>query len=201
MTLLPYAVLLYIPFVYASLSSLNGTIATTFNVSDSSPSCGTRTLWSVIWSCAATLFACTWTAIHPNIPGMDEGKVIVFCRRLCIMIMALVAPELMITWAANQFLSARDTAKAFNDAFGAQPHQARSDNPDIGESAATLLSEIPSSDGRNSPHPSAPHVADFEGQSPARPFGAVNNVIKRMSHRLDGDAGVFHMDGWIHAPL
>ncbi|KAG1759943.1 hypothetical protein EDD22DRAFT_806031, partial [Suillus occidentalis] len=125
MTLLPYAVLLYIPLVYASLLNLNGTSATTFNVSDSPPSCGTRTLWSVIWSCAATLFACTWTAIHPNIPGMDEGKLIVLCRRLRIMIMALVAPDLMITWAANY------------------------DNPDIGESAATLLSEIRLSDGRN----------------------------------------------------
>ncbi|KAG1741706.1 hypothetical protein EDB19DRAFT_1850904, partial [Suillus lakei] len=93
---------------------------------------------------------------------MDEGKVTVFCRRLCIMIMALIAPELIITWAASQFLSARDTAKDFNDAFGMQLHQARSDHPDIGESAATLLGEIPSSDGRNSPHPSAPHVAGRE---------------------------------------
>jgi hypothetical protein len=119
------------------------------------------------------------------------------------MIMALIAPELMISWAANQVLSARDTAKAFNDVFDTQPHQARRDHPDIGESAATLLSEIPSSGGGNSPHPSAPHVAgrDFEGQAPARPLGAITNVIKRMSHRFDGDAGVFHMDGWIHALL
>ncbi|KAG2074525.1 hypothetical protein BDR04DRAFT_1126827 [Suillus decipiens] len=77
----------------------------------------TRSLWEIIWSCAATLFACTWTAIHPNIPGMDEGKFTVFSRRLGIMMIALIAPELMITWTAIQFLSARDTAKAFNDTF------------------------------------------------------------------------------------
>jgi hypothetical protein len=75
------------------------------------------------------------------------------------MIMALIAPELIITWATSQFLSARDTAKAFNDAFGAQLHQARSDCADMGECAATLLSEIPTTDRANSPHPSALQVA------------------------------------------
>ncbi|KAG2363883.1 hypothetical protein BDR07DRAFT_1450530 [Suillus spraguei] len=78
----------------------------------------TRTFWDIIWNCAATLFACTWTAVHPNIPGLDEGKFIVFSRRLGFMMAALVSPELMIIWATIQFLSACDTAKAFNDAFG-----------------------------------------------------------------------------------
>ncbi|KAG2123637.1 hypothetical protein BD769DRAFT_1653122 [Suillus cothurnatus] len=161
MTLLPLAILLllHIPFVCSSLPSLNGTSVTTLDVSDP-PSCdNTRSLWEIIWSCVATLFACTWTAIHPNIPGMDEGKFAVLSRRLGIMIVALIAPELIITWAASQFLSARDTAKDFNDAFGAQLHQARSDCGDMGESAATLLSEISTKDRANSPHSSALHVA------------------------------------------
>ncbi|KAG1880132.1 hypothetical protein F4604DRAFT_1922818 [Suillus subluteus] len=160
MTLLPLAILLllHIPFVCPSLPSLNGTSVTTLSVSDSPPGNNTRTFWDIIWSCAATLFACAWTGIHPNIPGMDEGRFAVFSRRLGIMIIALIAPELMITWATMQFLSARDAAKAFNDVFGAQLHQARSDHPDTGESTATLLSELPTSDGRNSQHLSAPHV-------------------------------------------
>lgn len=90
---------------------------------------------------------------------MDEKKFTVFSRRLGIMMIALIAPELMITWAAIQFLSARDAAKAFNDTFGAQLHQARSEHTDTGESAATLLSEFSPSDVRNSPELSAPHVA------------------------------------------
>ncbi|KAG1880126.1 hypothetical protein F4604DRAFT_1578830 [Suillus subluteus] len=109
--------LLHIPFVCSSLPSLIGTSVTTLDAGDSSSCSNTRSLWDIIWSCAATLFACTWTAIHPNIPGMNEGKSAVFSRRLGIMTMALIAPELMITWATVQFLSARDTAKAFNDAF------------------------------------------------------------------------------------
>ncbi|KAG1848932.1 hypothetical protein DFJ58DRAFT_914932 [Suillus subalutaceus] len=176
MTLLPLAILplLYIPFVYSSLPSFNDTSTTTFDVTDSPSSNNTRTLWDIIWSCAATLFACTWTAVHPNIPGMDEGKFAVFSRRLGIMMIALIAPELMITWATCQFLSARDAAKAFNDAFGAQLHQARSDCGDTGESITALLSEISTSNRTNSLHPSAPHVAnrDFRGWTVTHGFFA-----------------------------
>ncbi|KAG2070610.1 hypothetical protein BDR04DRAFT_1018364 [Suillus decipiens] len=128
MTLLPLAILLtllHFPLVFSSpLSSLNGTSAITLDIADSSSSNSTRSLWKIIWSCVATLFACTWTAIHPNIPGMRERKFAVMSRRLGIMMMALIAPELMITWAASQFLSAYKTAKAFNDAFGPPLHQA-----------------------------------------------------------------------------
>ncbi|KAG1814681.1 uncharacterized protein BJ212DRAFT_346762 [Suillus subaureus] len=161
MTLLPLAILLLlrIQFVCSLLPGLNGDSITTLDVSDSPSSNNTRTLWDIIWSCAATLFACTWTAIHPNIPGMDEGKFTVLSRRLGMMMMALIAPELLITWATCQFLSACDAAKAFNDTFDAQLHQTRDDCPGTGESTATLLNEIPISDGRNSPHPSASQVA------------------------------------------
>ncbi|KAG2343482.1 hypothetical protein BDR05DRAFT_299947 [Suillus weaverae] len=175
MTLLPLAILLllHIPFVYSSLLSLNGTSVTTLDVSGSSSCSHTKSLWDIIWSCAATLFACTWTAIHPNIQGMDEGRFTVLSRRLGIMTVALVAPELMITWATVQFLSARDTTKAFNDTF-ARLHQARSDHPDTGEYIATLFSEFPTSDRTNSPHLSAPHVASraFRGWTVTHGFFA-----------------------------
>jgi hypothetical protein len=132
---------------------------------------------------------------------MDEGKFAVLSRRLCIMIMALIAPELIITWATSQFLSARDTAKDFNDAFGAQIHQARGDCGDMGESAAMLPSEIPTTDRTNSLHPIAPHVAsrDFRGRLSAWSFGVITNFVQRLSHRVDSDAWFFCMDGWIHA--
>ncbi|KAG2054367.1 hypothetical protein BDR06DRAFT_414620 [Suillus hirtellus] len=114
MTLLPWSVLLCVPFVYASLPSLNNTSPRILDASNC-PSSNTRSLWDIILSCGLTLFACTWTAVHPNIPGMDEGKIAITSRRLFIMVIALIAPELMITWATRQFLSARDAAKDFRD--------------------------------------------------------------------------------------
>ncbi|KAG2098760.1 uncharacterized protein F5147DRAFT_640865 [Suillus discolor] len=108
MTLLPCAVLLCVPFVYASLPSLNNTSPHILDASNC-PFCNTRSLWDIILSCGLTLFACTWTAVHPNIPGMDEGKIAITSRRLFIMVIALIAPELMITWATRQFFSAQWT--------------------------------------------------------------------------------------------
>ncbi|KAG2137506.1 hypothetical protein DEU56DRAFT_887260 [Suillus clintonianus] len=153
--------LLHIPFLCASLPNLNDTSISALDVSESPSTGNTRSLWDIIWSCTATLFACTWTAIHPNIPGMEEGIVTVWSRRLGIMIVALIAPELIITWATLQFLSARGIAKDFNDAFCARLRQTRgSGHSDIRQSMATALLGIPTSDERNRQRPSAPHAAD-----------------------------------------
>ncbi|KAG2033100.1 hypothetical protein BDR03DRAFT_706864 [Suillus americanus] len=121
MALLPFtlaAILLLscIPFVCA-LPPPNCTNTATLDASDSPSRSHTRTLWDIIWSCVATLFACTWTAIYPNIPGMNEGRTTILFRRLYIMVLALITPELMVTWATIQFLSALTAAKDF-----AQPH-------------------------------------------------------------------------------
>ncbi|KAG2111833.1 hypothetical protein DEU56DRAFT_935330 [Suillus clintonianus] len=104
------AVLVCIPLVCASLPSLNNTsIIHTLDTSDSPCSNNTRTLWNILLSCGLTLFACTWTAIHTNIPGMDEAKFAITSRRVFIMVMALIAPELITTWATRQFFSAQWT--------------------------------------------------------------------------------------------
>ncbi|KAG0695642.1 hypothetical protein DFH29DRAFT_954548, partial [Suillus ampliporus] len=149
MALLPYAVLLYISFACASLSNLNDTTIPTLDASDCPSSSDTRSLLAIIWSCAATLFACTWTAIHPNIPGMKEGKVAITFHRLFIMVIALIAPELMITWAARQFFSARAATEEFNKAFGSQLTQSHGGHGNISESTGTLLGELPESNGRH----------------------------------------------------
>ncbi|KAJ8582547.1 hypothetical protein M405DRAFT_867744 [Rhizopogon salebrosus TDB-379] len=63
------------------------------------------------------------------------------------MFMALIAAELIITWAARQYFSARKAAIEFNHTFGPQQGE---------NSTATLLTEIPRLDDRNSPSLSAP---------------------------------------------
>ncbi|KAG1717710.1 hypothetical protein EDB19DRAFT_1175719 [Suillus lakei] len=149
MTLLLCALLLCVPFVGASLPSLNDTNTRTLDASEC-PSCNTRTLWDILLSCGLTIFACTWSAVHTNIPGRDEGRATITSRRLFIMIMALIAPELMITWATRQFFSARATAKEFNDEFAVRLGQFR-DRQAIWESklAAALLGDIPNSSGNS----------------------------------------------------
>ena len=70
-----------------------------------------RTIWNIIWSCLVTIFGCTWVAVHPNIPQAEEKWFTAVLRRLQIMVMALIAPELVISWAMRQWLAARSLAK------------------------------------------------------------------------------------------
>ncbi|KAG1730955.1 uncharacterized protein EDB91DRAFT_1155747 [Suillus paluster] len=166
-------------FLCASLPILNDTTIHSLDAGDSPSGGNTRTLWDIIWSCAATLFAATWTAIHPNIPGMDEGKRTITSRRLYIMVLTCIAPELIILWAARQFFSARAAAKDFNDAFG-QFALAHGDHRDISESTATSLDEIPESDGRDSRCPNAPTQLTGQSHVPACSDPSVRWKLIRM---------------------
>jgi len=69
-----------------------------------------RSVWNIVWSCFATLFACSWVAVHPNIPSAKDSEVRVFGRRLATMAYMLLAPELVIMWTATQHFSAKKIA-------------------------------------------------------------------------------------------
>ncbi|KAG2357301.1 hypothetical protein BDR07DRAFT_1420831 [Suillus spraguei] len=72
-----------------------------------------KTLWSIVSSSVLTLFACVYSAIHANIPSPKDSPNNIILRRLGIMIMALIAPELIVTWAMRQWLSARQVTRQF----------------------------------------------------------------------------------------
>ncbi|CAA7263418.1 unnamed protein product [Cyclocybe aegerita] len=74
-----------------------------------------RSIWDIIWSCFATIFACTWIAVHPNIPGAKDSLWRVFGRRLAIMMYLLIAPEMVILWAARQHFAAVRIGKQFRE--------------------------------------------------------------------------------------
>ncbi|KAG2356741.1 hypothetical protein BDR07DRAFT_1363915 [Suillus spraguei] len=114
MVLLLCAALFGVPFAHASLSGLNDTCIHTFDASNS-PVCNTRTVWDILSSCGLTLFACTWTAVHMNIPYMDHNKWDITGRRLTLMVVALIAPEAITTLAAWELLNACKVANDFND--------------------------------------------------------------------------------------
>ncbi|KIJ90259.1 hypothetical protein K443DRAFT_116856, partial [Laccaria amethystina LaAM-08-1] len=57
--------------------------------------------------CFATIFACTWLSVHPNMPGLDEKPWKIALRRLEIMFWSLICPEMIICWACRQWIAAR----------------------------------------------------------------------------------------------
>ncbi|KAK0432179.1 hypothetical protein EV421DRAFT_2089518 [Armillaria borealis] len=68
-----------------------------------------RTVLSIIWSCLATIFACTWLAVHPNVPGRNittKGAISCAIERAKIMAITILAPEVIVSWAAEQFIVA-----------------------------------------------------------------------------------------------
>jgi hypothetical protein len=76
-----------------------------------------RTIWNIIWSCLVTIFGCTWVAMHPNIPNAEENWFTTVLRRLQLMVMALIAPEIVILWAMRQWFAARALAKKHKSMF------------------------------------------------------------------------------------
>ncbi|KAF7370038.1 hypothetical protein MSAN_00633800 [Mycena sanguinolenta] len=66
-----------------------------------------RTLFSVVWGCLATIFACTWVSVHPNVPPPNQSRLQLFWRRLKMMLVAIIAPEFIVAFAARQFLGSR----------------------------------------------------------------------------------------------
>jgi len=79
------------------------------------PSCddpdGCRSLVDIIRSCILTILLCTWVSIHPNIPSPDDRWPRIAWRRAGLMILALIAPEVVIGWALRQRLAAAELAE------------------------------------------------------------------------------------------
>ncbi|KAF8957007.1 hypothetical protein BDZ97DRAFT_1670563 [Flammula alnicola] len=80
-----------------------------------------RTGWDISWSCIATIFACTWSAVHPNIPGPRDSGWTCFKRRIVMMFYAMVAPELMAMWAMRQYSGARKITRDYNEHIAKVP--------------------------------------------------------------------------------
>ena len=72
-----------------------------------------RSICDIVWSCLATLFACSWVSVHPNIPATNESSWRIYLRRLELMFWAVIAPEMIITWALRQWLGARHLEKLY----------------------------------------------------------------------------------------
>ncbi|KAJ7259044.1 hypothetical protein C8J57DRAFT_1185305 [Mycena rebaudengoi] len=73
-----------------------------------------RTLFDIVWGCLTTIFACTWVSVHPNVPPPNQTRLALLRRKLKMMLVAVVAPEVMVAFAVRQFWIARHYSAAFD---------------------------------------------------------------------------------------
>ena len=72
-----------------------------------------RSTLEILWTCLATIFACTWVSVHPNIPSSKDGRIRVTLQRLELMVWAILTPEMIIFWAMRQWRHARALTKLY----------------------------------------------------------------------------------------
>ncbi|KAF7346852.1 hypothetical protein MSAN_01824500 [Mycena sanguinolenta] len=70
-----------------------------------------RQLSDIVTSCLTTIFAATWVSVHPNVPPPQDGILKSTLRRLGMMFIAVIAPELIVFFAARQLHAALDFSK------------------------------------------------------------------------------------------
>ncbi|KDR77192.1 hypothetical protein GALMADRAFT_435041 [Galerina marginata CBS 339.88] len=81
-----------------------------------------RTVWEILWSCLATILACTWVSVHSNIPPSGEKWWKIGLRRLELMFWALIAPEMIIFWAMRQWNGARAMVEKYHGRAWTKTH-------------------------------------------------------------------------------
>ncbi|TFK61781.1 hypothetical protein BDN72DRAFT_429304 [Pluteus cervinus] len=74
-----------------------------------------RTLNDIVRSCVLTIFACVYTALHPNIPDPEEKILQKIRRQLKMSFYMLIAPEAVIWWAMRQWYGACWIATVVNE--------------------------------------------------------------------------------------
>ncbi|KAJ6449524.1 hypothetical protein C8R45DRAFT_1224357 [Mycena sanguinolenta] len=72
-----------------------------------------RSLFGIVWGCLATIFVCTWVSAHPNVPPPNQNLLQLFWRRLKMMLIGIIAPEVMVGFAARQFFASRSLSKRY----------------------------------------------------------------------------------------
>lgn len=70
---------------------------------------------SLVFSCLFTLFICVWSAVHLNLPSIDESPSEYSYRYLKWSILGIFGPELVIWAAWRQYLSARCLTKMIRE--------------------------------------------------------------------------------------
>lgn len=118
-TNIPVSALLISSALVHPLSELGDTVSNSSSfeqtLSSSPPFVPRKTLQNV-WSCAAAIISCTWVAIHPNMEICGHlGWMQRLLRRIYLVILTILTPELMSAWAYMQFRAATATYKEIDE--------------------------------------------------------------------------------------
>ena len=73
-----------------------------------------RGTWTILWSCLATIFICTWSALHLDVPKRHEWWYLML-RKLGWMCIAATAPEVVLLYAAENFFLAQKLSRHLKD--------------------------------------------------------------------------------------
>jgi hypothetical protein len=76
-----------------------------------------RTLWGIIYGCLATIFACTWTSFHPDVPDRTHTLSRIRVTRISSVLISFFVPELTIARAASQCWRARKYKYPFQGTY------------------------------------------------------------------------------------
>jgi hypothetical protein len=94
-----------LPFAGAEQLGQNATTYTTVSwVSDGD---NKRSTISLLYNCLFTIFLCTWSAMHLNVPGEKESLLQTFRRKCKWMLIGVLAPEYVAAVAISEWHSAR----------------------------------------------------------------------------------------------
>ena len=73
-----------------------------------------RSSWDLLWGCVSTILACTWTALHANVPRRHTSNFRISCRKVSLWFLTIMGPELTAWIAAQELWQARSTALCCN---------------------------------------------------------------------------------------
>jgi hypothetical protein len=78
------------------------------------PKASYRGTWDILYSCTITLGLCVYTAIHLNIPSLEESRFSFYLRKTKWVVIAVFAPQVVLYTAWTQWYMARDIVRTLN---------------------------------------------------------------------------------------
>ena len=74
-----------------------------------------RGTFDIIWGSLLTIFLCTWTSLHLNIPSLDEKYFHRWLRKFRWMVQAVMAPEFIVGFATGQKVEAKRSVELWKN--------------------------------------------------------------------------------------